>query len=68
MQDTQKLRARAEQCFLWSRVASDPLVRTKFADLGSGYLALAKEFETVPIYSYGTAEPWLAEPQVFSVR
>ena len=51
MQDTQQLRARAEQCFLWSRVASDPFVRTKFAALASGYLALAREFETVTAYS-----------------
>ena len=61
MQDTQQLRARAEQCFLWSRVASDPFVRTKFAALGSGYLALAKEFETVPVYSRSELRP--AEPQ-----
>ena len=62
MQDTQQLRARAEQCFLWSRVASDPWVRTKFAALASGYLALAREFETVPVYS--RAELCPAEPHV----
>ena len=61
MQDTQQLRARAEQCFLWSRVASDPFVRTKFAALASGYLALADEFETLPVYS--RSELCAVEPQ-----
>jgi hypothetical protein len=42
------LRARARQCFLWSRVAGDRMVAAKFAALGHAYLAMAREFATKP--------------------
>lgn len=48
MQSAEQLRVRAQQCFLWSRVASDRMVAAKFAALGRAYLAMAGEFAAKP--------------------
>ena len=48
MQSAEQLRVRAQQCFLWSRVASDRMVAAKFAALGRAYLAMAGEVAAKP--------------------
>jgi hypothetical protein len=48
MQNSADLRARAEQCFLWARVARDRFVAAKFAALGRAYMNMAAEFEAGP--------------------
>ena len=49
MQNAEQLRARAQQCFLWARVAGDRMVAAKFAALGSAYLVMAGELTAKPV-------------------